>query len=147
MATTKLKDPSEVTVEEKLKNLYQLQTMLSEIDKIKTLRGELEGYSKDLLAKPHIVLCNKIDEDGAAERAQKVAAEVKALEPDTQVFNVSVILHEGLNDVRLAILGIMRALETAGADTAVSGKAEKSSFLQSRSVDDTMEVQFPGQEQ
>ncbi|MBQ3965565.1 MAG: GTPase ObgE [Treponema sp.] len=113
----------------------------------KTLRGELEGYSKDLLSKPHIVLCNKIDEEGALARAEKVAQEVKALEPETKVFNVSVILHDGLNDVRLAILDIMTSLEKSGADTALSGKTEKSSFLQSRSVDDTMEVQFPGQEQ
>ena len=35
------KDPSDLSIEDKLKNLYQLQTMLSEIDKIKTLRGEL----------------------------------------------------------------------------------------------------------
>ena len=41
MAREAKKDPSELTVEEKLKALYQLQTMLSEIDKIKTLRGEL----------------------------------------------------------------------------------------------------------
>lgn len=39
MAREAKKDPSELTVEEKLKALYQLQTMLSEIDKIKTLRG------------------------------------------------------------------------------------------------------------
>ena len=45
---TKTKDPSEMTVEEKLKNLYQLQTMLSEIDKIKTLRGELPLEVQDL---------------------------------------------------------------------------------------------------
>ena len=37
MAKEKAKDPSELSVEEKLKNLYTLQTMLSEIDKIKTL--------------------------------------------------------------------------------------------------------------
>lgn len=45
---TKVKDPTELTVEEKLKNLYQLQTMLSEIDKIKTLRGELPLEVQDL---------------------------------------------------------------------------------------------------
>ena len=41
MATNTKKDPSEYSVEEKLQSLYQLQTMLTEIDKIKTLRGEL----------------------------------------------------------------------------------------------------------
>ena len=45
---SKVKDPVEVTVEDKLKNLYQLQTMLSEIDKIKTLRGELPLEVQDL---------------------------------------------------------------------------------------------------
>ena len=35
------KDPQELSIEDKLRNLYQLQTMLSEIDSIKTLRGEL----------------------------------------------------------------------------------------------------------
>ena len=34
MAKEVKKDPNELSVEEKLKALYQLQTMLSEIDKI-----------------------------------------------------------------------------------------------------------------
>lgn len=42
------KDPSEYSVEEKLQSLYQLQTMLSQIDKIKTLRGELPLEVQDL---------------------------------------------------------------------------------------------------
>ena len=48
MAKEVKKDPSELSVEEKLKALYQLQTMLSEIDKIKTLRGELPLEVQDL---------------------------------------------------------------------------------------------------
>ena len=35
------KEATDMTVEQKLKALYELQTMLTEIDKIKTLRGEL----------------------------------------------------------------------------------------------------------
>ncbi len=42
------KEPKELTVEQKLKALYQLQEMLSEIDKIKTLRGELPLEVQDL---------------------------------------------------------------------------------------------------
>ena len=42
------KDPQDLSIEDKLKNLYQLQTMLSEIDKIKTLRGELPLEVQDL---------------------------------------------------------------------------------------------------
>ena len=36
MAKEAKNEPKELTVEQKLKALYQLQTMLSEIDKIKT---------------------------------------------------------------------------------------------------------------
>ena len=42
------KDPADFSVEDKLKNLYQLQTILTEIDKIKTLRGELPLEVQDL---------------------------------------------------------------------------------------------------
>ena len=42
------KDPADYTVEEKLKTLYELQTILSQIDKIKILRGELPLEVKDL---------------------------------------------------------------------------------------------------
>lgn len=48
MAKETKKDPQDLSVEEKLRALYQLQTMLSEIDKIKTLRGELPLEVQDL---------------------------------------------------------------------------------------------------
>ena len=48
MAREAKKDPNDYSVEEKLRALYQLQTMLSEIDKIKTLRGELPLEVQDL---------------------------------------------------------------------------------------------------
>lgn len=41
------KTEKERSVEERLKALYQLQTLLSEIDRIKTLRGELPNEVKD----------------------------------------------------------------------------------------------------
>ena len=48
MAKESKKDPQEYTVEEKLKSLYQLQLIFSEIDRIKTLRGELPLEVQDL---------------------------------------------------------------------------------------------------
>ena len=69
MATTKAKDPSELTVEEKLKNLYQLQTMLSEIDKIKTLRGELPLEVQDL----------EDEIEGLTTRIEKIQSEIEEL--------------------------------------------------------------------
>ncbi|MCH5224706.1 MAG: hypothetical protein J1D77_01860 [Muribaculaceae bacterium] len=47
MATEK-KNDIERTVEDRLQNLFRLQTYLSEIDRIKTLRGELPNEVKDL---------------------------------------------------------------------------------------------------
>ena len=41
MANDTKKDAATNTVEQRLKSLYQLQTVLSEIDRIKTIRGEL----------------------------------------------------------------------------------------------------------
>ena len=42
------KDPTDLSVEEKLKTLYQLQTTLSSIDEKKALRGELPLEVQDL---------------------------------------------------------------------------------------------------
>ncbi|MBP1640063.1 MAG: hypothetical protein H6Q17_1646 [Bacteroidetes bacterium] len=45
---TDAKNEKEISVEEKLKALYELQTVATEIDKIKTLRGELPLEVQDL---------------------------------------------------------------------------------------------------
>ena len=58
-----------MTVEEKLKNLYQLQTMLSEIDKIKTLRGELPLEVQDL----------EDEIEGLTTRIEKIQSEIVEL--------------------------------------------------------------------
>lgn len=75
MATEK-KTADKLTVEERLKSLYQLQTILSEIDRIKTIRGELPLEVKDL--EDHIEglrtrLANH--KSDIAEFKQKLAAE------------------------------------------------------------------------
>ena len=69
MAREAKKDPSELTVEEKLKALYQLQTMLSEIDKIKTLRGELPLEVEDL----------EDEVAGLSTRIEKIKADIEEL--------------------------------------------------------------------
>ncbi len=48
MAKEVKKKPQDLTVEQKLKALFQLQTTLSKIDEIKTLRGELPLEVQDL---------------------------------------------------------------------------------------------------
>jgi predicted nucleic acid-binding Zn-ribbon protein len=48
MAREEKTEQGEMTVEQELRSLYKLQTLLSEIDKIKTLRGELPLEVQDL---------------------------------------------------------------------------------------------------
>ena len=64
-----MKDPADLSVEEKLKNLYALQTMLSEIDKIKTLRGELPLEVQDL----------EDEIEGLTTRIEKISNEIAEL--------------------------------------------------------------------
>lgn len=69
MAREAKKDPNELTVEQKLKTLFQLQTMLSKIDEIKTLRGELPLEVQDL----------EDEIAGLSTRIDKIKAEVDEL--------------------------------------------------------------------
>ncbi len=66
------KDPQELSVEDKLKNLYQLQTMLSEIDSIKTLRGELPLEVQDL----------EDEIEGLTTRIDKIQVDMQGLQEE-----------------------------------------------------------------
>lgn len=66
---SKNSEPKELTVEQKLKALFQLQTMLSDIDKIKTLRGELPLEVQDL----------EDEVAGLNTRIENIKADVKEL--------------------------------------------------------------------
>lgn len=69
------KDVADMSVEQKLKNLYQLQTMLSEIDKIKTLRGELPLEVSDL----------EDEIEGLTTRLKKYDDDIVTLNQDIEV--------------------------------------------------------------
>lgn len=69
MAKEAKKDPQELTVEQKLKTLYQLQMNLSKIDEIKTLRGELPLEVQDL----------EDEIAGLSTRIERIKAEVAEL--------------------------------------------------------------------
>ena len=65
-------EPVEMSVEQKLKALYQLQTTLSEIDRIKTLRGELPLEVQDL----------EDEIEGLNTRVNKYEEEIEGLKTD-----------------------------------------------------------------
>ena len=64
------KDPTELTVEERLKTLYQLQTALSAIDEKKALRGELPLEVEDLEA----------EIEGLTTRIERIESEIGEFE-------------------------------------------------------------------
>lgn len=69
MAKETKNEPKELTVEQKLKALFQLQTTLSKIDEIKTLRGELPLEVQDL----------EDEIAGLSTRVDKIKSEVEEL--------------------------------------------------------------------
>lgn len=91
-------DPANMTVEQKLKVLYQLQTTLSEIDRIKTLRGELPLEVQDL----------EDEIEGLHSRVNKYNEEVAGLNTDVETMRQRIAdaeklvkrYNEQLNDVK-----------------------------------------------
>ncbi|MCD8293046.1 MAG: hypothetical protein LUC23_04720, partial [Prevotellaceae bacterium] len=80
MAKEVKKDATDLTVEQKLQALYQLQTMLSKIDEIKTLRGELPLEVQDL----------EDEIAGLGTRIERIKAEVADLKAEIANENVKI---------------------------------------------------------
>ena len=80
MARESKKDQGEMSVESKLKALYQLQSMLSEIDKIKTLRGELPLEVQDL----------EDEVAGLSTRIEKIQTEIAELKSNVATKRIEI---------------------------------------------------------
>lgn len=114
-----------------------------------TLCNELANYSDELMEKPRIVLCNKIDVEGAFDRAVEVADRIRKNEPETCVIPVSVVTGRGMKDAQHNIIKLVNSQQKT--ENVFDNKNEEfgSSFMKSRSnaddFDDT-EIQYPGSE-
>ena len=138
-----------------LKHISRTQCLLFMIDSscenylsaYKTLCSELENYSSDLLEKPRIVLVNKIDIEGAEQNASEIIEEIHKTEPEIPVIPISVMNNIGMLNAKKSIITLVNKLEGIG-DEETSNKTKKiaSSFMDDRSVDEDMEVQYPGSE-
>ncbi|MGD2034618.1 MAG: C4-type zinc ribbon domain-containing protein [Bacteroidales bacterium] len=83
---TQTKKEKEITVEEKLRALYQLQNLNSEVDKIRTLRGELPLEVQDL----------EDEIAGLQTRVEKYKEEVKSLEHQISLKENEIAQADGL---------------------------------------------------
>jgi GTP-binding protein len=111
-------------------------TLLDEISRYDA-RIAAEGGESRLGEKKRLVLCNKLDLEGAEERAQKVAALVRERNPGEEVFNISIHRQRGLRAVQAAVAGLVAPREAVQGD-------KTGDFLRTRSVSDYREEQFPG---
>ena len=119
-----------------------------------TLFNELANYSDSLLEKPRIVLCNKIDVEGAFDRAVEVQNKIRQSEPDTVVIPVSVHTGRGMKDAQNQIMQLVSKQEKRdeGAGAAAQtkdtfGAGPDSHFMNSAYIDDDDEnIQYPGSE-
>lgn len=73
MARETKKETKDTSIETRLKNLYQLQTILSEIDSIKTIRGELPLEVQDL----------EDEIEGMTVRINKINADIAQINADS----------------------------------------------------------------
>lgn len=115
-----------------------------------TLKNELENYSDELIEKPRIVLLNKIDVDGAYDRAIEIQNNLKKSEPETIVIPVSVMMGRGMKDAQKEIVTLVNKQENRDTESEESEEiAFGSKFMASRAeIDDEDEnIQYPGSEQ
>lgn len=115
------------------------------------LSKELENFGHGLAEKPRIVLCNKIDVEGARERADELSKKLRSQDPDITVIPVSVMARMNIGSTRNAIIELIDKMERTHAPGQAPGKdfsdaKKKSEFLSSRSVDISMGEQLPGSE-
>ena len=113
-----------------------------------TLCNELRNYSDSLMEKPRIVLCNKIDVDGAYEHAVEVAEKIRAEEPETAVIPVSVMMGRGMKEAQNQIVQLVNRQEKRIEAEEKGTDAFGAGFMQSRAYidDDDDGVQYPGSE-
>jgi len=137
MARESKKDPQELTVEEKLKTLYQLQTTLSKIDEIKTLRGELPLEVEDL--EDEIVGLNtridKIKTDIQDLRRELVARKGDIEKANTSIAKYKEQLDNVSNNRQYDLLSKEIEYQTLEVELAEKKTREANEALEARQVD------------
>ncbi|MCR5698140.1 MAG: GTPase ObgE [Treponemataceae bacterium] len=122
-----------------------------------TLMDELKSFSEELSKKKRIILCNKIDVEGAEQRAEELKSQLLKNNPDETVLFMSVYERTGLGNVQKAIISLVEEnfnekterFASISGETALNreGKTKKSEFMKSRASCSAETTQYPGSEQ
>ena len=112
-----------------------------------SLVKEVEAYSSELAKKPRMLLCNKIDVEGALDNAREIKEKVQAQDKDIPVLSVSILNNTGMKALKCAIIALADKIESRRNSQSEDDKPKASSFMAEReSIDDDAEVQYPGSE-
>jgi GTP-binding protein len=102
---------------------------LSDLDALERELAQYEGTFGELLAKPRLVVLNKIDIPEGKELAEFVRPELEAR--GLRVFEISAVSHVGLRELTFALA------EVVEADRAARPVVDARIVLQPKAVDDT----------
>ena len=142
MARETKKDPQELSVEERLKALYQLQTTLSKIDEIKTLRGELPLEVEDL--EDEIVGLNtridKIKGDINDLRRELVTRKADIEKANTSIAKYKEQLDNVSNNRQYDLLSKEIEYQTLEVELAEKKTREANEALEARTIDLTQAI-------
>jgi predicted nucleic acid-binding Zn-ribbon protein len=142
MARETKKDPQELSVEERLKALYQLQTTLSKIDEIKTLRGELPLEVEDL--EDEIVGLNtridKIKGDINDLRRELVTRKADIEKANTSIAKYKEQLDNVSNNRQYDLLSKEIEYQTLEVELAEKKTREANEALETRTIDLTQAI-------
>lgn len=115
-----------------------------------TLSQEIAAYSEELSKKPRMVLCNKIDVEGALERSNEIKEKIHSIDKKIPVLSVSILNNTGMKALKSAIIELADKAEIQQEAQKTDGEKSArpaSSFMAEReSIDDDAEVQYPGSE-
>ncbi len=85
------------------------------------INEELGQYKYDLLARPQIIVANKMDEENAQDNLKRFKEQLKE---DYPVFPISAIIHEGVDQVLYAVADALDKVAIAGEEVDVDNVVE-----------------------
>jgi len=90
------------------------------VEDYKIIEQELSSYASELASRPHIVLGNKIDAEGAPERSERMKAYVEEL--DLPYFEVSAATGAGIETMSRYVAGRVHELRLAVAQAELEAE-------------------------
>ncbi len=107
-----------------------------------TLKDELKSFNEELAAKPRIVLCNKMDIEGAPEVAEEIKNNLK----DEIVIPISVERRYGLDRAKKEIQNLVADVFAIKSEEEKDNEPKISEFMKNRADCDDEGTQYPGSE-